>query len=89
MLQFAPSTYWFAKRGPPSARSVSDARLKVKIARVHAESFGVYGAPKVQSQINREGHRVARCAVERLTRDWAFVAPFGANRDAHDPRHNC
>ena len=36
---------------------------------MHAENFGVYGAPKVWAQLNREGHRVARCTVERLMRD--------------------
>ena len=68
-LQFAPSTYWSAKRRAPSARSVRDERLKAEIARVHAENFGVYGAPKVWAQLNREGHAVARCTVERLMRD--------------------
>ena len=69
VLQFAPSTYWSAKRRAPSARSVRDERLKAEIARVHAENFGVYGAPKVWAQLNREGHTVARCTVERLMRD--------------------
>ena len=69
VLQFAPSTYWSAKRRPPSERSKRDADLKAQIARVHAENFGVYGAPKVWAQLNREGHRVARCTVERLMRD--------------------
>ena len=41
----------------------------VEIARVHADNFGVYGAPKVWAQLNREGCRVARCTVERLMRD--------------------
>lgn len=68
-LQFAPSTYWSAKRRAPSARSRRDELLKAEIARVHAENFGVYGAPKVWAQLNREGHRVARCTVERLMRD--------------------
>ena len=68
-LQFAPSTYWSAKRRRTSARSERDEKLKVEIARVHAENFGVYGAPKVWAQLNREGHRVARCTVERLMRD--------------------
>ena len=68
-LQFASSTYWSAKRRPASARLVRDEELKVEIARVHAENFGVYGAPKVWAQLNREGHRVARCTVERLMRD--------------------
>ena len=69
VLQFAPSTYWSTKRRPPSARARRDEELKVHIARVHAENFGVYGAPKIWAQLNREGHRVARCTVERLMRD--------------------
>ena len=32
------------------------------------ENFGVYGAPKVWAQLNREGISVARCTVERLMR---------------------
>ena len=69
VLQFAPSTYWSARRRPASARSQRDAELKAEIARVHAENFGVYGAPKVWAQLNREGHTVARCTVERLMRE--------------------
>ena len=68
VLQFAPSTYWSAKRRPPSARSIRDEELVVEIARVHAENFGVYGAPKIWAQLIREGIRVARCTVERLMR---------------------
>ena len=46
-LEFAPSTYWSATLRPASARSRRDAALKAQISRVHAENFGVYGAPKV------------------------------------------
>jgi putative transposase len=66
VLQFAPSTYWSAKRRGPSARSIRDEELKVEITRVHEKNFGVYGAPKVWAQLNREGITVARCTVERL-----------------------
>ncbi len=69
VLQFAPSTYWSAKRRPISARSRRDEELKVAIARVYIENFGVYGAPKIWAQLNREGIRVARCTVERLMRE--------------------
>jgi|TARA_B100000315_G_scaffold82533_1_gene75653 putative transposase len=51
---------------PPSARSVRDEDLKVEIAKVHADNFGVYGADKVWAQLNREGIGVARCTVELL-----------------------
>ena len=63
----APSTYYAARRRPPSARAVRDAELKAQIARVHADNYGVYGAAKVWDRLNRvEGVRVARCTVERL-----------------------
>jgi putative transposase len=65
-LQFAPSKYWSAKRRPASARSRRDDELKAEIAQVHAENFGVYGAPKIWAQLNRQGIRVARSTVERL-----------------------
>jgi putative transposase len=67
-LQFAPSTYWCAKRRPMCARVVRDDQLKHEITRVHRENFGVYGADKVWAQLNREGITVARCTVARLMR---------------------
>ena len=66
VLPIAPSTYHHARRRPPSARAVRDARLKVEIGRVHQDNFGVYGARKVWRQLHREGIAVARCTVERL-----------------------
>jgi putative transposase len=66
VLPIAPSTYHQHPKGPRSARAVRDAQLKVEIARVHAEHFGVYGARKVWRQLHREGIAVARCTVERL-----------------------
>ena len=66
LLPIAPSTYYQRTKRPPSARAVRDAELKVEIARVHAEHFGVYGARKVWRQLHREQIAVARCTVERL-----------------------
>jgi len=68
-LQFAPSTYWSAKRRRSCARQLRDAGLRSEIRRVFDENFGVYGAPKIWAQLNREGIRVARCTVERLMSD--------------------
>jgi putative transposase len=68
-LQFAPRTYWAAKARPVSVRCQRDEELGPEIGRVHRENFGVYGADKVWAQLNREGHRVARCTVERLMRE--------------------
>ena len=57
--------YAFAGQAvPPEQRRNEE--LCEHIARVHAESFGVYGAAKVWLQLNRKGIAVARCTVERL-----------------------
>jgi putative transposase len=68
VLPIAPSTYYAAKRRPPSARELRDEELKVEIRRVHKDNFGVYGARKAWRQLRREGTVVARCTVERLMR---------------------
>ena len=68
-LPIAPSTYYAARTRPPSARRLRDEELKVEIARVHSENFGVYGVRKLWHQLNREGIRVARCTVQRLMRE--------------------
>jgi len=65
-LQFAPSTYYAAKKRPPSTRSIRDEKLKPEISRVDEENFSVYGARKVWCQLHCEGATVARYTVERL-----------------------
>ena len=52
-----------------AARATRDDDLRVLIQRVHDQTFGVYEPPKVWRQVRREGHRVARCTVERLMRE--------------------
>jgi putative transposase len=69
MLQVAPSTYYAAKRRPPSARALGDAALKPELSRVHEDNFGVYGARKLWRQLLREGIRVGRDRVARLMRE--------------------
>jgi putative transposase len=68
-LEVAPSTYYAATSRPTSARRLRDEELKVEIARVHEENFGVYGVEKVWRQLNREGVRVGRDRVARLMRE--------------------
>ena len=70
VLPIAPSTYYAARKRPPSARAVRDEQLKPEIQRVHAASYdGCYGARKVWIQLGRENVPVARCTVARLMRD--------------------
>jgi putative transposase len=71
--KIAPATYYEHRGRPPTAREVSDAELKPKIATVHAANYGVYGARKVWLTLNRErpseAPPIARCTVERLMAD--------------------
>jgi putative transposase len=66
--QIAPSGYYAAKARPRSARQLRDEELLERIRGIHAANYGVYGARKVWRELQREGHRVARCTVERLMR---------------------
>src|SRR5271154_6128065 len=67
VLPIAPSTYR-AHAAKLSARAKQDAIRKIKIRRVFAENFDVYGVRKVWRQLRREGEDIARCTVERLMR---------------------
>ena len=73
-LRVAPSTYYAALTRPPSARAVRDEELKVVIAKVHKDNYGVYGIRKMHAQLAREpvladSKPVARCTTQRLMKD--------------------
>ncbi|WP_307659156.1 IS3 family transposase [Streptomyces sp. V1I1] len=65
----SPSTYYAAKARPPSLRATRDAELKALIQQVFDANYRVYGARKIWRELNRQGHAVARCTVERLMRE--------------------
>ena len=74
VLPIAPSTYFLRKAQQQDARKRSarvrrDDELRAAIQRVWEDNEHVYGPRKVWKQLRREGHRVARCTVERLMRD--------------------
>ena len=73
ILPIAPSTYYEhkARQADPSGlppRVRRDAILRDEIERIWNDNFQVYGARKVWLQLLREGHKVARCTIERLMR---------------------
>jgi transposase InsO family protein len=72
-LPIAPSTYYEykAREANPDLRPPRvkrDDELCEHVRRAWDENRQVYGARKVWLQLNREGHNVARCTVERLMR---------------------
>jgi putative transposase len=68
-LGIAPSSYYAARRRPPSLRARRDAQLRPAIRRVHAANYGVYGVRKVWAALAREGTVVGRDRVARLMRE--------------------
>src|SRR2546430_770575 len=91
-LQVAPSTYYAARRRPPSARAVGDAELAGKVRKVFDTNYRVYGVRKLWKQLRRDGERVGRDQVGRLMRALGITADAipghhraGARHDqAHD-----
>ncbi|WP_405911171.1 IS3 family transposase [Streptomyces sp. NBC_00828] len=67
----APSTHYAHKQRQesPSARSWRDTELKDLIKEIFDANYRVYGARKIWRELNRQGHAVARCTVERLMRE--------------------
>lgn len=60
---------WVVRERTPSARELRDGELLAAIRRIHEESGGVYGSPRVHAQLKREGEQVSRKRVERLMRE--------------------
>ena len=65
-LQAAPSTYWSAKRRPPSARALRDAAMMPVLLALWQANYSVYGARKLWVAARRVGHDIGRDQVARL-----------------------
>lgn len=68
VLGVSPSGYWAWVKRPPSARSRSDLALAGEIRRIHAESRGTYGVPRIHAELRFAGTRCSRKRVARLMR---------------------
>jgi len=68
LLRVSASGYYAWRIRPESQRAKSDRELVPKIKRIHAQSKGVYGSPKIQAELASEGCQVGRNRVARLMR---------------------
>ena len=69
MLEVSRSGYYQWLTRPPSARAVADAQLSETISRVHYESRGTCGSPRVHAELRLGlGIRIGRKRVARLMR---------------------
>jgi putative transposase len=82
VLGIPTSTFygWVARRRRPSPRDIEERWLGEQIERIHADSDGTYGSPKVHAQLRREGIRVSRKRVERLMREAGLQGAFRGKR---------
>jgi putative transposase len=67
-LQVAASTYYAAKKRPPSARALRDAVLMPILLTLWKANYRVYGAHKLWKAARRAGHDVGRDQTARLMR---------------------
>ena len=63
---------------PPSKRDLADRELCERIRRVHAETEGIYGSPRVDAELRlTDGIRVGRKRVARLMRQLGLQGADG------------
>jgi transposase InsO family protein len=65
--------YAFSKRGI-SPRVERELRLQEHLRRLHGESRGTYGSPRLHAALRREGHHVGKHQVERALRSMGLRA---------------
>jgi len=66
LLEVSRSAYYDWSKQPRSAHARRDDALRVHISRIHTESRGTYGAPRIHQQLRHEGVRTARKRVARV-----------------------
>ena len=74
LLEVSPSAYyeWVGEQEAEHARR--DAALRTRIQELFVEFQGRYGAPRIQSELAKEGERVSRKRVARLMRECGIRA---------------
>ena len=68
VLGVSPSGYYAWRGRAPSRRAREDAELLERIRRIHNESRGTYGSPRVHAELIEAGTRVSAKRVARLMR---------------------
>ena len=70
--------YYAWKRRGPSDRELADIDLAVRIRRVHEQTEGIYGAPRIQAELRlAHGVRVGKKRVARLMRQLGLKGADG------------
>ncbi|MFJ9382115.1 IS3 family transposase [Streptomyces sp. NPDC101455] len=88
-LHISSSTYyrWRRREKEPCEHRRRDTELTERIRKIHADSGGIYGSPRVHAVLKREDIHVGRKRVERLMReaDLAGISPRRKGFTRRDP----
>lgn len=73
LLEVSTSAYYQWSTRTPSVRALADRDLTTRVERIHHDSRGTYGVPRVRAQLRREGIRTGPRRVGRLMRELRLV----------------
>jgi len=66
LMEVSRSAFYDWHQHQPTRRELDDAELAGRIAEIHADSRGTYGAPRVHAELRRQGFHLARKRVARI-----------------------
>ena len=89
VLGVSPAGYYAWRSRPESRRAAADRELVEDIRRVHRDTRGRYGSPRIHVELKAQGRGVSRGRIERLMRHHGIRAIMARPRRVRttDSRH--
>ena len=89
VLGLSVSGYYAWRSRAESPRAAANRVLLEDIRRIHGESSGIYGSPRVHAVLRRRGRRIGRTRIERLMRQAGLrgLAALPRRTRTTDSRH--
>ena len=90
VLGVSPAGYYAWRSRPESRRSAANRDLVDDIRRVHSDTRGRYGSPRIHVELRAQGRGVSRGRIERLMRRYGIRAIMARPRRVRttDSRHD-
>src|ERR1700737_4078448 len=86
VLGVSPAGYYAWRARPESRRSVANRDLVDDIKRVHRDTSGRYGSPRVHAELRAQGRGASRGRIERLMRRHGIRAIMARPRRGQPPK---
>src|SRR5271165_290073 len=80
VLGVSPAGYYAWRARPESRRSVANRALADEIKRVHRDTGGRYGSPRIHAELRAQGRGASRGRIERLMRRQGITGDFTRSR---------